>query len=69
MSIDETKKLIQWLIDEKLVITYFNKKYQEQIIEITDFGITVNEILNKLKIDSEAAKKTNEFMKKIDEKS
>ena len=62
-------KFVQWLIDNKLVTTSFNKEYQEQIIEITEFGIDVNSILNQLKIDSETAKKTNKFMKEYDDEN
>jgi len=62
-------KFLQWLIDNKLVTTSFNKEYQEQIIEITEFGIDVNSILNELKTTSETAKKTNKFMKKYDEEN
>jgi hypothetical protein len=39
-------KFVQWLIDNKLVTTSFNKEYQEQIIEITELGIDVNSVLN-----------------------
>lgn len=64
MPIKNAAKLIQWLLDNKLVTTSFNKQYQEQMIEISDFGITVNEMLSQLKTTSEAAKKTNELIKK-----
>lgn len=64
MPIKNAAQLIQWLLDNKLVITSFNQKYQEQMIEISDFGITVNEMLSQLKTTSEAAKKTNELIKK-----
>jgi len=63
MQIDNPAQLIQWLLDNNLVSTSFNQKYQEQMIEITDFGITVNEMLSQLKITSEAAKKTNKLIK------
>jgi hypothetical protein len=62
-------KFIQWLIDNKLVTTSFNKEYQEQIIEITELGIDVNSVLNELKTTSETAKKTNKLMKKYDDKN
>lgn len=65
MQIKNPAELIQWLLDNKLVTTSFNQKFQEQMIEISDFGITVNEMLMQLKTTSEAAKKTNELIKKI----
>lgn len=64
MQIKNPAELIQWLLDNKLVTTSYNQEYQEQMIEISDFGITVNEMLSQLKITSEAAKKTNELIKK-----
>lgn len=64
MSVDNAAALIQYLLDEKLVSTFFNKKYQEQMVEITPKGITVCEMLSQLKTTSEAAKKTNDLMKK-----
>ena len=62
MQIKNPVELIQWLLDNKLVTTSFNQEYQEQMIEITDFGITVNEMLMQLKTTSEAAKKTNKLI-------
>jgi predicted transcriptional regulator len=64
MSVNNAAALIQYLLDEKLVSTFFNKKYQEQMVEITPKGITVCEMLSQLKTTSEAAKKTNDLMKK-----
>ena len=64
MQIKNPAELIQWLLDNKLVTTSYNQEYQEQMIEISDFGITVNEMLSQLKTTSEAAKKTNELIKK-----
>lgn len=64
MQIKNPAELIQWLLDNKLVTTSYNQEYQEQMIEISDFGITVNEMLSQLKTTSEAAKKTNDLIKK-----
>ena len=62
-------KFVQWLIDNKLVTTSFNKEYQEQIIEITEFGIDVNSVLNELKTTSETAKRTNKFINDYDDEN
>jgi len=64
MSVDNAAALIQYLLDEKLVSTFFNKKYQEQMVEITPRGITVCEMLSQLKTTSGAAKKTNKLIEK-----
>lgn len=56
MNADE---IIQWLLDKKLAETSFNKFLNEQMIDITYFGIEVNRILNKLKTDSEESERTN----------
>jgi len=53
-------KMIQWLLDEKLVTTRFDKFLNEQMIEISTFGIEINTILNKLKSSSKEAQETNE---------
>lgn len=69
MPVDNAAALLHYLLDQKLVKTYFHKKYQEQMIEITPKGITVCEMLSQLKTTSEASKKTNKFIKeKEDEK-
>jgi hypothetical protein len=62
-------KFVQWLIDNKLVTTSFNKEYQEQIIEITELGIDVNSVLNELKTNSKTAERTNKFMKKYNDEN
>jgi len=67
MNIKDPKIVLQWLLDNELVTTRFFKKYQEQIIEITEFGITINELMNKLKEGSKADKETEKFMKEADE--
>lgn len=54
--------LIQWLLDKKLVKTTYDKFLNEQMINITDLGIEINQILNKLKTDSNEANKTNEIV-------
>ena len=54
-----TEELIQWLIDRNLVRIRFDKFLNEQMVDITDFGKTVNSILNKLKTDSKEAEITN----------
>ena len=66
MNIKDPKVVLQWLLDNELVTTRFFKKYQEQIIEITEFGITINELMNKLKEGSKADKETVKFMKEAD---
>jgi len=61
-------EIIQWLLDTKLVKTTWNKFLNEQMIGISDFGIEVNRILNKLRTDSEEAEQTNiEAGKKLQE--
>jgi hypothetical protein len=67
MNIKDPKIVLQWLLDNKLVTTRFNNHYQEQIIEITEFGITINELMNKLREGSKATKETEKFMKEIDD--
>lgn len=56
MNADE---IIQWLLDKKLAETSFDKFLNEQMINISEFGIEVNRILNKLKTDSEESERTN----------
>lgn len=51
--------LIQYLLDQGLVITRFDKFLNEQMIEISPFGIEIHTILNKLKTTSEESEKTN----------
>ncbi len=51
--------LIQWLLDNKLVKTSFDKFLNEQMIDISDFGIEINRILNKLKTESDQSEQTN----------
>jgi hypothetical protein len=63
MSVNNAAALIQYLLDEKLVTTFYNKKFEEQMVEITPRGITVCEMLSQLKTTSEASKKTNKLMK------
>lgn len=56
--------LIHWLLDNKLAKTFVHKESQEQMVEITEFGIEINTILDKLKTTSNEAKQTNEILKK-----
>jgi hypothetical protein len=63
MPVNNAAALIQYLLDQKLVTTFYNKKFEEQMVEITPRGITVCEMLSQLKTTSEAAKKTNKLMK------
>jgi hypothetical protein len=63
MSVNNAAALIQYLLDQKLVTTFYNKKFEEQMVEITPRGITVCEMLSQLKTTSEASKKTNKLMK------
>ena len=56
--------LIQWMLDNNLAHTFFHKGSQEQMIEITEYGIEINTILDKLKTDSEEAKQTNKILGK-----
>lgn len=63
----QPKILIQWMLDNNLAHTFFHKGAQEQMIEITDYGIEINTILDKLKTTSEEAKKTNKILGKSEE--
>lgn len=51
--------LIQWLLDKKLVFSRYDKFLNEQMIEITSLGISVNAVLNKLNENSKEAYQTN----------
>ena len=53
--------LIQWILDHKVAISRFDKFLNEQTIEITDLGVEINTILDKLKTTSKEAEKTNIF--------
>jgi len=57
----EPNTLIQFLLDNKLAHTHFDKFLQEQMIEITDLGIEINTVLNKLRTTSKESEYTNEF--------
>jgi len=54
--------LIHWLLDNKLAKTFVHKGSQEQLVEITEFGIEINTILDKLKTTSDEAKQTNQIL-------
>ncbi len=56
--------IIQWLLDNKLAHTFFHKGAQEQMLEITDYGIEINTILEKLKTTSDESKQTNKILEK-----
>ena len=58
----EPNVIIQWLLDNKLAHTFFHKESQEQMIEITPYGIEVNTILEKLKTTSNESKETNQIL-------
>ena len=60
--------LIQWLLDNKVAKTFVHKGSQEQMVEITEFGIEVNAVLEKLKTTSEEAKQTNEILAESENK-
>jgi len=52
-------QLIQYLLNEGLAITRFDKMLNEQMIEISPLGIEIHQILNKLKTNSDESEKTN----------
>lgn len=53
--------LIQWLLDKKLAFSTYDKFLNEQMINISDLGIEINTILDKLKTTSKESEKTNIF--------
>jgi len=59
IKLTNADQLIQYLLNEGLAITRFDKFLNEQMIEISPFGIEINQILNKLKETSKEADKTN----------
>ena len=66
MSIDPNEEnfriaLLEWLQEQKLIKFKFDKVLNEQMVEITNMGVIVNDLLNQLKGTSEVAKATNEF--------
>lgn len=63
MKFQSPEQLLQWMIDSNIVTTRFSSKYQEQIIEITEDGILMNEMLNKLREGSKACMETEKIMK------
>lgn len=62
MKVHSPDFLIQWLLDKKVAKSTYDKFLNEQMINITDLGIEINLILNKLKTTSDEANKTNEIV-------
>ena len=62
------EELIKWLLEKGLMRTRFDKFLNEQLVEITDLGKEINEILDKLRTDSEEAQATNESVAEAFEK-
>jgi len=50
-SDQEAESVIKFLIDNNLAATYFDPKKKEQMIDITEFGKDVNDILNHMRTD------------------
>lgn len=48
-SDQETKEIIEFLIKNDMVGTYYDPKKKEQMIEITQFGKEINEILDHMR--------------------
>ncbi len=63
----EGTKLLKWLMDNKVIETRFDKTLNEQMVQITDFGVEISMILDQLKTNSEAARATNEFAAEVTE--
>ena len=66
MSVDPNEEqfrmaLLEWLQEQKLIKFKFDKVLNEQMVEITNMGVIVNDLLSQLKSDSITAQKTNEF--------
>jgi hypothetical protein len=61
MKVHSPDFLIQWLLDKKVAISTYDKFLNEQMINITDLGIEINTILDKLKTTSKESDQTNIF--------
>jgi lipoate-protein ligase A len=62
MKVHSPDFLIQYILDQKLAKSTYDKFLNEQMINITDLGIEINQILNKLKETSKEANETNELV-------
>lgn len=50
-SDQEAEVIVKFLIDNNLAATYYDPKKREQMIDITEFGKAVNDILNHMRTD------------------
>ena len=55
----KSEKFIQYLLDQKLLVTRFDKFLNEQTVEITELGKNVNAVLNKLLTTSKESEAIN----------
>ncbi len=53
--------MIKYLINEGLMRMRYDKVLDEQMVDITEFGIEVNTVLSKLKSSSKESEATNQY--------
>ena len=55
------EELIKYLLAEGLMRMRYDTVLDEQMVDITEFGIEVNTVLSKLKQSSKEAEATNQY--------